>query len=102
MAKRPIPAEIKAINTIADRALAIGQQAGRRQLTKAAIVHDLLGTHAICPLALAKLAEAKDLDLAHDVFGIEQHLDRQAGMLKNAFTPRYALSNHVTGGSDHG
>jgi hypothetical protein len=97
MARRPIPAEIKAINTIADRALAIGQQAGRRQLTKAAIVHDLLGTHAICPLALAKLAEAKDLDLAHDVFGIEQHLDREAKVLRHGFQPRYAQSNHIGG-----
>lgn len=41
-----------------------------------------------CPLDLAKLLAADDFNLAHDMFGINRHLDRRTGKLTGHFLPR--------------
>lgn len=59
------------------------------------IMMDIAAVHANgCPLALAKLLEARDFDFIHDVGGIHKHLNRATGQLEGFFEPRYALENH--------
>ena len=82
------------VEHIATRAAGILKHAGRSR-DLAQIILDITAAHAVCPLDLQALAEARDLDLAHDVFGIEQHLDRTGLVLRNGFTPRHALANRA-------
>ena len=52
---------------------------------------DLTATHANgCPLDLEKFLGAPDFDFLHDVFGIQDHIDRRTGKLLNCFLPRCA------------
>jgi hypothetical protein len=52
---------------------------------------DITATHANgCPLKLRELAGAPKLDFAHDVCGIQRHINRETGQLENCFVPRYA------------
>ena len=41
-----------------------------------------------CPLDLQKLLKADNFNLAHDVVGISNHIDRQTGKLRDCFLPR--------------
>jgi hypothetical protein len=43
-----------------------------------------------CPLNLQGLLDADDIDLAHDVVGIVNHISRGTGELKEEFRPRFA------------
>lgn len=59
-----------------------GQETDRLSLTM-----DLTATHLNgTPLRLA----ADDFNFAHDVFGIERHINRRTGKLQNCFLPRFA------------
>ena len=51
---------------------------------------DITAVHLHTPLDLNALACANDLEFAHDVFGILQHINRHTGELENGFTPRFA------------
>lgn len=53
---------------------------------------DLTACHANgCPLDLeAMLTWPHDFDLAHDIHGIERHIDRDTGVLRDFFLPRFA------------
>lgn len=51
---------------------------------------NLAACHVTCPLDLEKLANADDFTLAHDVFGIDAHMDRETGHLTDLFRPRCA------------
>lgn len=52
---------------------------------------DITACHANgCPLRLAELLKADDLDFVHDVFGIRRHIDRKTGKLGDCFLPRFA------------
>lgn len=42
------------------------------------------------PIDLAALRDAQDTDFAHDVFGIERHIDRATGRLTDGFSPRFS------------
>lgn len=44
-----------------------------------------------CPLDLDGLLAADDFNLAHDVVGISNHINRETGKLERHFLPRYAL-----------
>lgn len=58
---------------------------------KVHIEMDIVAAHVGgCPLKLKQLLEADDLNFFHDVYGINQNLDRNTGELKNFFWPRYA------------
>jgi hypothetical protein len=43
-----------------------------------------------CPLDLERMASGTNFDLLHDVCGINEHLDRRTGKLKDCFLPRFA------------
>ena len=81
------PEESRLIDQIVDRAAAISGG----ELDRLSTVMDLAATHANgCPMDFARLAEADDFNLAHDVFGIERHIDRATGKLGGCFRPRFA------------
>jgi hypothetical protein len=44
-----------------------------------------------CPLDLSKLLAAPMLDFAHDIFGIQRHIDRNTGKLLDCFLPRSSV-----------
>jgi hypothetical protein len=44
-----------------------------------------------CPLRLADLLKADDMNFAHDIFGIRANLNRDTGKLDNCFSPRYSV-----------
>ena len=46
------------------------------------------------PLRLEALLEADDFNFAHDVFGIDRHIDRDTGHMMNFFRPRYSRPEH--------
>ena len=52
---------------------------------------DLAVVHASTPLDLDAMAEGDVGDVAHDVFGIARHLDRETGRLGGCFVPRFAV-----------
>ena len=54
---------------------------------------DLEHAHVDIPMDLNALLAAKDTDFAHDVCGIQRHMDRSTGKLGDCFVPRCALSN---------
>lgn len=61
-------------------------------VSKSTIIMDLDCVHfGCCPLKLQELLDANDLNLAHDVFGINRHLDTKTGKLKGFFHPRLAV-----------
>lgn len=43
-----------------------------------------------CPLDFARLENADNFNLLHDVAGIGRHLDRSTGKLTGMFLPRFA------------
>ena len=51
---------------------------------------DISATHLSCPLKLQELLDADDFNFAHDVGGIQRHINRESGELENFFLPRYA------------
>lgn len=54
---------------------------------------DVTAVHANgTPLRLAELAEADDLNFAHDLCGIRRHIDRETGNLTDGFLPRFAFN----------
>lgn len=83
------------IEKIAIRAIALSAANG--------IKRDLLSTEmdvTAChlnsvKLRLAALLAADDFNLAHDVFGIERHLDRDTGQLGGCFLPRFSVRDEV-------
>ena len=61
---------------------------------------DLSATHARVPLDLERLAGFDDFDFAHDVSGINRHLDRKTGDLGGCFLPRCARPEAPSTGPD--
>lgn len=47
------------------------------------------------PLRLQDLLEADDFNFAHDVFGIDRHINRDTGKLENFFSPRFSAREFV-------
>lgn len=85
-------ADERLIEQVVKRALRAGlnQHDDRLSLTM-----DLTAAHANgCPMDWARLLAADDFNFAHDVIGIQRHLDRDdasetAGQLINCFLPRF-------------
>ena len=85
--------DIDLINLIANRAAKMAVQyesACTEQEYKRTFLMDLMATHENCPLRLTELLIADDGNFAHDVFGINRHLDRTTRQLQDCFLPRYA------------
>lgn len=79
--------EALVIHEIARRAWA-KSRSGRNMMDWAM---DITACHANgTPLRLLDLLGADDFNFAHDVFGIERHLDRETGELDGRFMPRFA------------
>ena len=52
---------------------------------------DVTACHANgCKLKLDELLSADDANFAHDVFGIQRHINRTTGKLENCFLPRFS------------
>lgn len=74
---------------IATRAVKIAKAHGRKDIKQLDTTMDILATHLNgCPLDFQKLIDADDFNFIHDVFGIQRHLNRKTGKLKNCFLPR--------------
>lgn len=59
---------------------------------KLALTMDLTAVHANdVKIDFKRLLEADDFNFAHDIVGIQQHLNRETGKLENCFLPRFAL-----------
>jgi hypothetical protein len=66
--------------------------------SRLSLLMDLEACHCNgCALDLQGLLDApRDGDVAHDVAGISQHLDRSTGRLTRFFLPRYALRTELS------
>lgn len=77
------------IEQIAERAIALSVGLGRPWKQSDARM-DLMAAHSTCPLRLVELLAADDTNFAHDVFGINRHLDHETFRLADHFVPRFA------------
>ena len=83
--------EMWIIERIVERAARLAEDAGCPNLDRLSLTMDLCACHANgCPLKLEELEKADDMDFAHDVFGIRNHMDRNTGKLVGCFLPRFA------------
>lgn len=57
-------------------------------------VMDLRLAHKIMPLRLEDMASEPDEVIAHDIFGIYSHLNRERGELTGCFMPRFTAYDH--------
>jgi hypothetical protein len=63
-----------------------------RSVDRLGIELDLIFCHLnYCQLNLERLLNADPSNFVHDVAGINQHIDRKTGHLKNCFWPRFAV-----------
>lgn len=85
------PEEREAVDRIVTRAVALYRR-GRITRERADIMIDISVVHHKLPLRLLEMAEAPDFDLIHDISGINRHLDRKTGELRDCFVPRFARS----------
>lgn len=81
------------IAQIADRAAKISAANGWGQKYGAlTAAMDITICHSNgCPLDLKGLLAANHFDFAHDMLGINRHMDRHTGKLTDCFSPRFAL-----------
>lgn len=85
--------EFKLIERIAGRAVAMERETNGKARKGAKLHHQMnvSACHASGnPLRLSELLAADDFNFAHDVFGIDRHIDRETGELLNFFSPRYS------------
>lgn len=88
------PQARRLISKIARRARQLDYKHNRRRA--ATIQHHMMNVSACHasgnPLRLADLLAADDFNFAHDIFGIDRHINHENGRLDNCFVPRF--SNH--------
>lgn len=83
--------ESELIDAIIDRAEKLAQE-NNRKFDYVSCRMDITAVHANGnPLLLLDLLSADDFNFAHDVFGIEDHLNRQTGILEDFFSPRFSV-----------
>lgn len=84
------PADAAIIDKIIDRYQADAKKHGVK-IDRLSSRMDITACHANGnPLRLADLLAADDFNFCHDVFGIEDHLDRSTGKLLHHFSPRFS------------
>lgn len=55
------------------------------------LLMDITACHANgCPLKLQAMLDGADFDFAHDVSGIQRHINRNTGKIEHCFLPRFA------------
>jgi hypothetical protein len=80
------PAEHKLVNAIVVRACSLLSDIDRLTLAM-----DITAVHANgCPLQLEEMLKGDTFDFVHDIDGIQRHIDRHTGQLKDFFEPRFA------------
>lgn len=90
-----IPEHRKTIDAILDRVAGFCAQA-KMPFDRLSHEMDLCACHANgCPLDFERMLASDDFNLAHDVFGIARHIDRDdesptGGQLGGLFRPRFA------------
>jgi hypothetical protein len=82
------------IEQIVDRHEALCQRAGNQFLgdERLSLTMDLCtanGVNGNRPLDLERLYAADDFNFAHDIVGIQNHMDRTTGKISNRFLPRF-------------
>lgn len=78
------------IKEIAERASALAMKYGKPFPWRTAMM-DVTACHeGGCPLKLKDLLASSDADFAHDVWGINRHLNRETYKLEGGFLPRFA------------
>lgn len=78
--------ETRFISKIVDRALSYFPDCDSQT-----IFMDITACHANgCELKLEELLAFPEFDFKHDICGINRHIDRKNGQLKNCFLPRCA------------
>jgi hypothetical protein len=83
-------AERELARRCAARAVEVVKKHGGKRRPLLEFEMDLVACHANgCPLDFPRLLNADDFNFAHDVFGIERHLNRCTGKLGNCFLPRF-------------
>jgi hypothetical protein len=88
-----VPAEVMtAIELVAERYQTMLKRFGMPSVDQMSLIMDLTATHANgCPIDWDRLNKADDFTLAHDVGGIQRHINRQSGQLEDCFLPRCAV-----------
>lgn len=83
--------DLRHVREIVTRAEALTKKFGHGTIDSLSTTMDLIACHNHgCKLDLGELAKADDFNLAHDVFGIARHLNRETGKLEGHYRPRYA------------
>ena len=92
------------VERIVDRAIGLIAKHNHKSTSASELrdlMMDLTAAHANgCPMDFARLVEADDVNIAHDVFGISRHLDRSTGQLTDFFLPRFHLRGQQLSDSD--
>lgn len=79
----------KAIEQVAERYQAFLKEMNLKPVDMLGLHMDLTACHANgCPIDWARLNAADDFTIAHDVGGIQRHINRQTGQIENCFLPR--------------
>ena len=82
--------EVIIISKIADRAIKEYAEAGV-ELSRLDTMMDVEATHSNgCPLRLQELLDADSFNFAHDITGINNHINRKTGELEDYFLPRFS------------
>lgn len=74
------------IMQIAERA----DEKGLLMFDRLSLIMDIEAVHAEIGLRLSDFLNADDENFAHDVVGIQRHIDRQSKKLTDFFLPRFA------------
>ncbi len=80
--------DLKIIGQIAARAVTLYQSHGEA-IERKTVYMDITIAHHSNPLRLDDLLAADDFNFAHDIAGINRHLDHATGKLDGRFLPRF-------------
>ncbi len=84
------PEDNALIHKILDRVQKLARDAGI-EFDRGCFLLDLRACHANgTPMDWQRLLDADDFNLAHDVWGIHNHIERAGGTLRDSFRPRFA------------
>lgn len=89
--------EDRIVRKIAARAVGKYQNIGAPR-TALDVRMDISAVHYHTPLRLADLLAADDFNFFHDIDGINRHIDRETGLLRQHFRPRFAMPASSKGG----
>lgn len=87
-----VPKQVSAaISLVASRYQAMRKDMGLAPVDMLDLHMDLTACHANgCPMDWERLNAADDFTLAHDVGGIQRHINRHTGRIEDGFLPRCA------------